>query len=98
MLLLSLTGPHKMHYTIFVGLSKLIILINMANLKLLKKAFRILKRNFGAPGNDTISIQMIKKDYAYYEKCMQEEIEKSNFKFHLTCLFCICYADYVKKT
>lgn len=47
------------------------------NLQLLsKKAFRIIRRNYGCPGNDGISISDIKRNYKKYEdivlRCLRE--------------------------
>lgn len=49
--------------------------------RLLKKAFRIIKRNYGCPGNDNISISEIKTNYKKYESDVCQKLEKGTFAF-----------------
>lgn len=48
---------------------------------LLKRAFRILKRNYGCPGNDRISIKDIKRNYIHYENIVWENLKEYNYNF-----------------
>lgn len=45
---------------------------------LLKKAFLILRRNYGCPGPDGISIKDIKKNYSYHEQLVINMITTQN--------------------
>lgn len=47
----------------------------------LKKSFRILRRNYGCPGNDGISIQTIKSDLHFHIDCLANQILNNNFEF-----------------
>ena len=51
------------------------------NRHLLKKAFKILKRNYGCPGNDGISIKDIKRNYEHCENIVWESLKKYNYSF-----------------
>ena len=57
--------------------------INMKSLnqKVLKKAFRIIRRNYGCPGNDGISISDIRRNYESYELKQMEQLESRTFEF-----------------
>ena len=48
---------------------------------LLKKAFRVIRRNYGCPGNDGISISDIKKSYCTYENLLYEKLKNNKFVF-----------------
>jgi retron-type reverse transcriptase len=48
---------------------------------LLKKAFKILRRNYGCPGNDGISIKDIKINYNNYENTVWGSLEKHTYTF-----------------
>lgn len=57
--------------------------LNMDNTKrsFMKKAFRIIRRNYGCPGNDGISIGMIRKNYEIHESIIWERLKNGNFLF-----------------
>lgn len=48
---------------------------------LLKKAFRIIRRNYGCPGNDRVSISDIKTNYEKYEHIVWQQLEKNYYVF-----------------
>lgn len=48
---------------------------------LLKKAFKILRRNYGCPGNDGISISTVKKDFNFYEESIWEKVKDGSYEF-----------------
>jgi len=47
----------------------------------LNRAFRILRRNYGCPGNDRLSIKEIKKSYKYYIEKLTQQIDNKSYKF-----------------
>lgn len=49
--------------------------------KILRKAFTILRRNYGCPGNDGISIQIIKSDFNNHLNYIIDQVENNKFKF-----------------
>mgnify|MGYP000305436925 CR=1 FL=1 len=49
--------------------------------RLLKKAFRIIKRNYGCPGNDNVSISEVKINYKEYEDTIYQKLKKDSFVF-----------------
>lgn len=51
------------------------------DLKQLKKAFRILRRNYGAPGADGISIRDIKKDFPNNINYLRQCLDRKNYSF-----------------
>lgn len=48
---------------------------------LLNKAFRILRRNYGCPGNDKLSIKDIKNSYEHYIDRLKQDIESTSYNF-----------------
>ena len=48
---------------------------------LLRKAFRIIRRNYGCPGNNKVSIKDIKLSYEAYEKGIWELLIHSTYPF-----------------
>ncbi len=44
----------------------------------LDKAFQILRRNFGCPGNDGISISDVKKNYEFHKEIIQLRLNSDN--------------------
>lgn len=56
---------------------------NMQEMKrsLLKKAFRNLRRNYGCPGNDGVSIKDVKKNYSDYEDATWNSLKKYEYTF-----------------
>ncbi len=48
---------------------------------LLKKAFQVIRRNYGCPGNDTISILEVKTNWEEYENTIWKKLEKNTFTF-----------------
>lgn len=48
---------------------------------LLRKAFRIIRRNYGCPGNDGLSVSEIKKDYEKYEDTVWQSLENEVYQF-----------------
>lgn len=56
---------------------------NMQNTKrpLLKKAFRIIRRNYGCPGNDGIAISEVRMNYKKYENIVWQKLEKDTYVF-----------------
>lgn len=56
---------------------------DMQNTKrpLLKKAFRIIRRNYGCPGNDGVSISKVKASYEKYENIVWQGLEKDTYVF-----------------
>ena len=51
----------------------------MLNSLIVKKAFRIIRRNYGCPGSDHLSIKDIKRDFSYHAKRIIEVYEKDRF-------------------
>ena len=49
--------------------------------RLLRKSFRVIRRNYGCPGNDGISISEIKKNYLLYESLLLEDLLSGTFLF-----------------
>lgn len=49
--------------------------------KILKKAFKILRRNYGCPGKDGISIKNIKDRYERFEEKLIYQIEDNSYIF-----------------
>lgn len=48
---------------------------------LIKKAFKILRRNYGCPGNDGISIKDIKDNYYEFEDFIWNSLKKYDYEF-----------------
>lgn len=48
---------------------------------LLKKAFRIIRRNYGCSGNDNVSISEVKINYEKHEDIIWQELRKGTFVF-----------------
>ena len=51
------------------------------NKDLLKKAFQVLRRNYGCPGNDGVSIKDIKKNYEHYESIVWKSLKTNSYNF-----------------
>lgn len=45
------------------------------------KAFRVIRRNYGCPGPDGLSIKHIKSDYQSHKKYLQQQLQNNTFKF-----------------
>lgn len=63
---------------------------------LLKKAFRIIRRNYGCPGNDGISISRVKKNYNKYENIVWQRLENGIYTFEQEPK-CVTIHDYLGK-
>lgn len=63
---------------------------------LLKKAFRIIRRNYGCPGNDGISISEVRKNYEKYENIIWQKIEQGTYEFEQEPK-CVVIRDYLGK-
>lgn len=64
--------------------------------RLLKKAFKIIRRNFSCPGSDGISISDIRKNYSFYEDKIISEINNNIFAFDSQPK-CLTIKDYLGK-
>ncbi len=64
--------------------------------RLLKKAFRIIKRNYGCPGNDNVSISEVKINYKEYEDAVCQKLEKNALVFESDPK-CVIINDYLGK-
>jgi retron-type reverse transcriptase len=54
---------------------------NQLDRNLLKKAFRIIRRNYGCPGNDGLAISEIRRNYGFYEELLVLQLTGVTFKF-----------------
>lgn len=72
--------------------------LDMQNTKrpLLKKAFRIIRRNYGCPGNDRTSISEVRKNYEKYENIIWQKIEQGTYEFEQEPK-CVAIRDYLGK-
>lgn len=50
----------------------------------INKAFRILRRNYGCPGNDSLSIKEIKESYDAYTNILLENLDNFSYDFEET--------------
>ena len=64
----------------------------------LNKAFRILRRNYGCPGPDEISIKKIKSNYWMHKCFVEEQLRKNLFQFSPPRITLISSGTYSKET
>lgn len=54
---------------------------NAATGELLRRAFRILRRNYGCPGADGISLRMVRRHFAEYAQMLERDLSDSSIVF-----------------
>lgn len=47
----------------------------------LNKAFHVLRRNYGCPGNDGVSIKLVKKEYDRYINFLADKLNRHTYSF-----------------
>ncbi len=58
-----------------------LFLMSSTDIKKLHKAFKILRRNYGAPGRDRISIREVKSKYKFFSALIESQINSNEYFF-----------------
>lgn len=64
--------------------------------QLLKKAFRNIRRNYGCPGNDGVSISKVRANYKSYEYVVWQKLKEDIYVFEREPK-CVTISDYLGK-